>query len=58
MTSRFVVFNLSLIGHPVFTEYRDALADRARRHAIKELELYQQRLVTEKNAARKKLTEA
>lgn len=46
---------LRLIGHPVFTEYKDALADRAKRHAIKELELYQQRLVDEKNAARKQI---
>jgi len=46
---------LRLIGHPVFTEYRDALADRAKRHAIQELELYQQRLVDEKNPARKQI---
>ena len=43
---------LRLIGHPVFTEYRDALAERAKRHAINELELYQNRLVSEKNAQR------
>ena len=43
---------LRLIGHPVFAEYRDALADRAKRHAINELELYQDRLVAEKNAQR------
>ncbi len=43
---------LLLIGHPVFTEYRDALAERAKRHAINELELYQNRLVSEKNAQR------
>jgi hypothetical protein len=44
-----------VIGHPVFTDYQDALADRARRHAIKELELYQQRLVREKNAPTTKI---
>lgn len=43
---------LRLIGHPVFTEYRDALAERAKRHAINELGLYQNRLVSERNARR------
>ena len=43
---------LRLIGHPVFTEYRDALADRAKRHAINELELYQSRLVSEQKDKR------
>jgi hypothetical protein len=44
-----------VIGHPVFTEYKDALADRARRHAIKELELYQALLVHEKQQQRKRV---
>jgi hypothetical protein len=46
---------LRLIGHSVFTEYRDALAERAKRHAIKELELYQERLIHEKSVARKQM---
>lgn len=41
---------LKLIGVPVFSEYRDALAERAKRHAIRELELYQNRMVAERNA--------
>jgi hypothetical protein len=44
-----------VIGHPVFTDYQDALAERARRHAIRELELYQELTVKEANAARRKI---
>ena len=46
---------LRLIGVPVFTEYRDALADRARRHAIKELELYQDKMVAERSKERERV---
>ncbi len=46
---------LRLIGVPVFTEYRDALADRARRHAITELELYQNKMVAERNRERERV---
>ncbi len=44
---------LRLIGHPVFTEYKDALAYRVKQHAARELELYQNRLVAEKNLAKR-----
>ena len=40
---------LRLIGHPVFTEYKDALAERALRHVAKELELFQNRMAVERN---------
>ncbi len=44
---------IRLIGFPVFSEYRDALAERARRHVIRELELYQNRMVAERNAEKR-----
>lgn len=43
---------LKLIGFPVFSEYRQALALKAKNHAIKELELYQERLKLERAAER------
>ncbi len=43
---------LRVVGHPVFVEYKDALKQRAINHVVKELELYQNRLVSEKNVAR------
>ncbi len=46
---------LRLIGHPVFTEYKDALSNRARQHAVRELELYQNRLVVERNQEKQRM---
>lgn len=46
---------LRLIGHPVFTEYKDALAYRAKQHAARELELYQNRLVIERNQEKQRV---
>ena len=44
---------LEFVGFPVFTEYKDALSDHAKKYAVRELELYQERLQLEKQAQRR-----
>lgn len=44
---------LRVQGHPVFMEYKIYLAQKAKNHAIGELELYRQRVIQEKSAARR-----
>ena len=42
-------------GHPVFVNYKTYLAQKAKNHAIRELELYRDRVIAEKNADSKRL---
>jgi hypothetical protein len=42
-------------GHPVFVDYKSYLVQKARNHAVRELELYRDLMIAEKNADRKRL---
>jgi hypothetical protein len=42
-------------GHPVFNNYRSYLAQKAKNYAIRELELYRDRMIAERNKDRKRL---
>lgn len=54
MSSRFDDL-IKVQGHPVFVNYKSYLAQKAKNHAIRELELYRDRMIAERNADRKRL---
>lgn len=43
-------------GHPIFKGYKDYLVQKAKNHAIKELERYRDRVIADKHAERKRLS--
>ena len=42
-------------GHPIFRDYKDYLAQKAKDHALRELERYRDRRLAEKHAEWKSL---
>jgi hypothetical protein len=47
---------LKVQGHPIFINYKSYIAQKAKNHAIRELELYRNRMIAERSGDRRRLS--